>query len=138
MKTQNGNNKLERQINKAKKYLEIELVKFSNRYLCIENVNPNKKYYFVDPQSCSIVKNGKLLLIKPLNLKREKPFFFKIFAVLKTSDYFNGGGFIVCPFWENDKEKMANLAKGYDDIVPLNLKKLNGYKIKIGENVGGL
>lgn len=135
MTTLNGKNKVERQINKAKKYLGIELVRASNKYLNIESVDSNKKYYFVSPTSCLVVKNGELLMVKPLNKKDEKPFFFKTFAVLKTSEYFNGGGFIVSPFWSDVKKEMSNLSKGFDDIVPLNLKNLNEYKIKIGENV---
>jgi hypothetical protein len=39
MKTKNGNNKLERLRNKAKKYIDVFLTEFSNQYLRVNTTN---------------------------------------------------------------------------------------------------
>lgn len=132
MFTVNGKNKLERQINKAFKYLEIKLSNLSNKYLEIEEFNKENTFIAID--NSKIVKNGELLVISPINLK-DKVIFKPKWATLIVNNYYNNYQNYVI-FQEKNPEQLKvlnELANGYDDIYRLDdfLKK---QKIQIEKN----
>lgn len=120
MKTVNGKNKLERQINKAKKYLNIELVESSNKYLKIKNFD--KENTFIIFNNFDISKNGEWALIRPVNKSNpDKPFFKKEFGTINGKMYFHKDvEFCIFKSFGNDEHnELLDLAKGFDDVYLL-------------------
>lgn len=117
MKTINGNNKLERQINKAKKYLNIDLVEQSNKYLKIADFDKENTFIAVG-DSWKLVKNGELIVIDSTNL--EKAIFKKEFGCLYEKDsYFNGSFCIFKSYGEKEHQILKEISEGCDDIWKL-------------------
>lgn len=117
MKTVNGKNKLERQINKLKKYLNIIVEERSNKYLTITDFDEENTFIFIGTPR--YVKDGDLCLIEPINAT--EPLFFKSWSVYyeKASWYFNYQDFVIFKTWEGNHKKVIELAKGADDVFLL-------------------
>ena len=83
MTTINGKNKTERLINKAKKYVNVDLRSTSNKYFVA--ATDDKNVLVADKGTWSIKKTryGVKYLIEPNNL--EKPFWIAHFAVVEGS-----------------------------------------------------
>lgn len=119
MKTINGNNKLERQVNKAKKYLGIELVNASNKYLKINDIEDKENTYIIFGEGINYSQLKDLFILKPLN-GNGNVFFVKEWAVIsEMGSYYYGDYVIFKPFKEEDKNLAKELSKGYDDIYNL-------------------
>lgn len=118
MKTINGNNKRERKINITKKYLEIDLEHWSNTKLKIMNWNKDKDYFIVT-DNYYYSRDGKLVIVKPINSTREKPYFFKSFGTLELSSFANGKAIIIKPYFPDDIKDLRELAKGHDDVFDI-------------------
>lgn len=133
MKTINGNNKLERQITKAQKYLNIELVDSSNKYLEIKNYDQETTFIFFGKPK--MVKNGELMVLETLN---GKPIFLKSWAGLVENNYF--GEFVIFKSWSGNHAELLELAKGCDDVWLLKdyqndlISKDMSSKIRIAKN----
>lgn len=120
MKTINGNNKLERQINKANKYLGIELVENTNKFLKIENIKDKENTYIAFGEAISYSTSKELFIIKPINANG-KVFFVKEWATINESNNFYHGKYVIFqPYKLEDKLLAKELAKGADDIFNLN------------------
>lgn len=120
MKTINGNNKLERQINKANKYLGIELVENTNKFLKIENIKDKENTYIAFGEAISYSTSKELFIIKPIN-SNGKVFFAKEWATINEDNNFYHGKYVIFqPFKLEDKLLAKELAKGADDIFNLN------------------
>ena len=115
-KNANGTNKLERQKNKAKKYLNIELVDYSNTYWHIGDYD--RENTFILFTNFRIVKNGELVIIEPLNRVRE--YFKKSFAVIyEERPYYYNAYVIFKSYGDKQHEELMELVSGYDDIYLL-------------------
>lgn len=131
MKSINGNNKLERQINKAKKYLGVELEVATNNYLKIANIEDKENTYIAFGESVSHLRTKELYVIKPIN-GNGKVFFIKDWATIaEDNSFYNGKYVIFKPYSLQDKLAAAELAKGFDDICNLNafIEKNGDFKI---------
>lgn len=131
MKNCLGSNKLERQINRAKKYMNIELVESSNKYLKIKSWAENT---FVIVNNTKLVKNGELTVIQPINGNGEV-FFKNTWATLRINNYKTNYN-TLCVFVENDETKLAKLnelANGCDDLWRLE-DFLKNQKVEIERN----
>lgn len=113
MKTVNGNNKLERQINKAKKYLNLTLKEDTNKYLKVDinSIDNDVFIWFGEPKTTKY----ESLMIKPLN-GNEKVFFKKEWATIKQTNYYLGSFVIFKSFGENEYNELCEIAKGCDDL----------------------
>lgn len=114
MKNCLGSNKLERQINRAKKYMNIELVESSNKYLKIKSWAKNT---FVIVNNTKIVKNGELTLIQPINGNGEV-FYKPSWATLSINNFKTNYNTLTV-FVENDPIKLKRLnelAYAHDDL----------------------
>lgn len=133
MKTVNGKNKLERQINKAKKYLGIELVESSNQYLKVKSYD-EANTYVVSKEAAKLVKNGELYVIKPQNWNDEiKPLFVKPFATIETDNLI---WFKLNPEFvsEEVKNELEEVLKGFDDIFTMKEFYKNSTWIEVRKN----
>lgn len=121
MKTTNGNNKLERLINKAYKYLSITLKKASNKYLYIEKVdeNDNEMVLLAPLNSAKLVstKYGSKYAINVDNI--EETIWVASFATIELNNYHNdliifkiNKNYVSESLWKNIEEAL----KGFDDI----------------------
>lgn len=119
MKSINGNNKLERQINKAKKFLGIELVDHSNQYLKINDIEDKGNTYIILGEGIKYSKLKDLFILKPLN-SNGRVFFVKEWAAIsEMGSYYYGDYVIFKPYKEEDKILAKELSKGYDDLYNL-------------------
>ena len=115
-KNANGTNKLERQKNKAKKYLGIELIDYSNTYWKIGKFDPTNTFILFT--NYRIVKNGEMVIIEPLNRVRE--YFKKTFGVIyEERPYYYNAYVIFQSYGEKQQEELLELCKGFDDIYLL-------------------
>lgn len=121
MKTTNGNNKLERLINKAYKYLSITLKKASNKYLYIEKVdeNDNEMVLLAPLNSAKLAstKYGSKYAINVDNI--EETIWVASFAAIELNNYHNdliifkiNKNYVSESLWKNIEEAL----KGFDDI----------------------
>ena len=118
MKSVNGNNKLERQINKAKKYMDIVLEESSNKYLIIRDFDKTNTFIVVN--AARRVKCGELTVIEPAN-SQGKVIFKPTWATLKINNFKTGYNELTI-FQEKDPEKinwLKELCFGADDIYTL-------------------
>lgn len=130
MKTVNGNNKLERQINKALKYNELVLVEDSNKYLRIEKWNESKTF-FVSNESVKFGSNqyGEYAMLIPLNIA--KPIFIKPWNVINAYGLDGGQvGYFVYTYKDSDAATLNDLVKGDDGVLNLNPEINNRFRIK--------
>ena len=115
-KNANGTNKLSRQKNKAKKYLNIDLVDYSNTYWYITDFD--KENTFILFTNYRIVKNGEMVIIEPLNRIRE--YFKKSFGVIfEERPYYYSPFVIFQSYGEQQHQELLELCRGYDDIYLL-------------------
>lgn len=114
MKTQNGSNKLERQITNSKKWLGIDLVEKSNKYLKIES--NEKEVYFVATGSVKELntKYGEKFLVELMN--SNKNYWIPNYRGVKAYDALGKHIGYVLKFILDEKE----LLDGHDDIFELN------------------
>lgn len=118
MKSVNGNNKLERQINKAKKYMDIVLEESSNKYLIIRDFDKTNTFIVVN--AAKRVKGRELTVIEPAN-SNGKVIFKPTWATLKINNFKSGYNELTI-FQEKDPEKLnwlKELCAGADDIYTL-------------------
>lgn len=116
MKTINGKNKSERQINKTQKYLNIELKNNSNNYFEIESFDSSKAFAFLG--EAKLIDKYQSFAFNPLNSKDGKAIWKKTFAVMKaTLDKKNF--FYIFNSYEGDHQKLLDLSEGHDDIIKL-------------------
>lgn len=130
MKTVNGNNKLQRQINKALKYNEMVLVEDSNKYLRIEKWNESKTF-FVSNESVKFGCNqyGEYAMLVPLNIA--KPIFIKPWNVINA--YGLDGvqlGYFVYVWKDEHAATLNDLVKGDDGLLNLNPELNSRFRIK--------
>lgn len=116
MKTINGNNKLERQINKALKYVDLELKQISNNNLKI--VKFSNKNFLIAKESYKVLdtKFGKKILIEPLN--SDKKYWINDYNTILLNEYYHKGA-IVIRVNDNQLNDFNELANGCDDIYRL-------------------
>lgn len=111
---------LERQINKAKKYLGIELEVVTNNYLKIANIEDKANTYIAFGEAVSHLIAKELYVIKPIN-GNGKVFFIKDWATInENGSYYYGNYVIFQPYTLHDKSLAKELAKGADDLFNLN------------------
>ncbi|MBN4089702.1 hypothetical protein [Mycoplasma enhydrae] len=124
MKTINGKNKLERQINRAKKYLGIDLEVESNRYLRVKKQEYENNIFVISPSACRYSKNCDWLLIDPINWPLTKPIIIKPFKSIWINNFRNPPIVIFQVNFdylsENEKQALEHCLNGYDDIFSLN------------------
>ena len=118
LKNVNGKNKLERQINKAKKYVGLTLADASNKYLKIIGIDdPANTYIFFGETN----EYEDKVIIQAENM--DKGIFVKKFATVQSQMWRNGGFVyftIFRPFFDNDKAACAENAKGAEELFNLN------------------
>lgn len=132
MKSVNGKNKLERQINKAKKYLGIELINASNKYLKIGNIEDKENTYVIFGEGIKYSELKELFILKPLNSNGEVIFIKEWASISEMGSYYYGDYVIFKPFKEEDKNLAKKLSNGYDDIYNLDefIRKNGSFLIK--------
>lgn len=120
MKTINGNNKLERQINKALKYVDLELKQISNNNLKI--VKFSNKNFLIAKESYKVLdtKFGRKILIEPLN--SDKKYWINDYNTILLNEYYHKGA-IVIRVNDNQLNDFNELANGCDDIYRLDIFK---------------
>lgn len=129
LKYVNGKNKLERQINKAKKYVGLTLAHASNNYLKVIGIDdPENTYVFFG----DVNEWNDKVIIQATNMN--KGIFIKKFATVQ-SKMWREGGFVYFtifrPFFDNDKALCKENAKGAEDLFLLSdWLKNNNLEIK--------
>lgn len=117
MKSINGNNKTERLVNKAAKYLNLTLKPKSNKYWSVEEESLDQSHFIVTSNSIKKIntKYGQCFKITPLNSKNEKSYFVPIYKAMHIT-YWSSNVYLIKA---NDKDvaELLDLAKGFDDIM---------------------
>lgn len=129
MKSINGNNKQERQINKAKKYLNIDLKNSSNNYLEIEKFDEENTFAFLGEGK--IIEQFGSYAFNPVNSKDEKAIWKKTYSVIEAT-LNKKQSFFIFKSWDGDHSKLIDLAIGCDDLIKLS--DFKGKKIFIKKN----
>ena len=129
LKNVNGKNKLERQINKAKKYVGLTLAHASNNYLKVIGIDdPANTYVFFGETN----EYEDKVIIQATNMDRG--IFIKKFATVQSKMWRNGGFVyftIFRPYFDNDKKMCEENAKGAEELFNLNeWLKNNGLEIR--------
>lgn len=138
MKSINGNNKTERLINKAKKYLDINLRPKSNKYWIVEDESLNQSHFIVLASSIKKInsKYGECLRIKPLNSKDDKCYFVPIYKALHIT-YWSSNVYLI-KVNDKDIEELLDLASGCDDIMTAKSYSSNSNGIVLDKNAFNL
>lgn len=117
LKNVNGTTKNERMVNKAKKYLGVELVKYSNQYHKINQILENENELFVvSSESIDFVttKYGKKAVIEGLNMQKE--IWIDEWKTLPLFINNNIKEYLVRVNYEPYLKIISEAAKGSDDI----------------------
>lgn len=133
MKTINGKNKLERQLNKAIKYVGVELKEYSNKYLRIEKVLETKNV---------IIQKGKIIDTKyGLKLFFEvagESFWINEYNSIKLSEYYNLESLFVIKLNEFQKDKyikaLKSIEKDFEKDLLINNLNNNNLSLQIKRN----
>lgn len=125
MKTVNGNNKEERLINKAKKYLGLDLIWTSNKYTKIApNQTISDNLILVAPSAVKILntKYGEKLLIEPINAKEDFQIWEQPWKAIKAYNGAGGDAGLIVNLSDANIQKLVDsgLLDGADDIFKLN------------------
>lgn len=117
MKSVNGNNKAERLVNKAKKYLDLTLRLASNKYWEIEKDSLNDSHFIVLPSTIKVVngKFGQCLRIQPLNSIDDKCYFIPIYKAMHLTHW--GKNLYLIKVNDKDIPEFLEIAKGDDDVI---------------------
>ncbi|MFW6273245.1 MAG: hypothetical protein ACOC2U_05655 [bacterium] len=115
MKTVNGKNKLERQINKAKKFTGVTLEEKSNKYLKVTDAEEHVYIYFGDFADIE-TKYGRKIKFTPVNA--QKDYWMNEWGTVQDKNYYDS--FVIFKAYNDQlKQEFSELAKGADDVFEL-------------------
>ena len=114
MKTVNGNNKLERKINKAEKYVGVILEEKTNKYLKVVDCDDDNYIYFGEYNIID-TKYGVMVVIDPSN--SPKAFWINEYETVHDNNYY--GSFVILKANDYNRDLLKRLDEGKDDVFKL-------------------